>query len=145
MSSRTLAWLLAAATTAYMILAGIFAWALIMSGDPVLVVFGISIVVIPVIGMWLIWRELIFGRRTQALGHELALEGGLPRDDLPRTPGGRIELAAAEERFTEYQQAALAKPDDWRNWYRLAMGYDDARDRRRARAAMREAIRIHDA
>jgi Flp pilus assembly protein TadD len=34
-------------------------------------------------------------------------------------------------------------PDDWRAWYRLAIGYDDARDRKRARSAMREAVRLH--
>lgn len=136
MSSRTLAWLLAAGTTVYMVLAALVAWPLIFTGNPMLMLFGISIVVVPALGVWLIWREVVFGRRTQALGHDLAVEGGL---------GGENRSVPVDERVAQLQQAALAHPEDWRNWYRLAMGYDDARDRRRARAAMREAIRIHDA
>jgi len=31
-------------------------------------------------------------------------------------------------------------PADWSRWYRLAVAYDVAGDRRRARAAMRTAI-----
>jgi Flp pilus assembly protein TadD len=33
--------------------------------------------------------------------------------------------------------------DDWSAWFRLGLAYDDAGDRRRARAAMRTAIRLH--
>ena len=33
-------------------------------------------------------------------------------------------------------------PDDWRAWYRLGIVYDAAGDRRRARAAVRTAIRL---
>ncbi len=73
------------------------------------------------------------------------VEGGLPVDDLPRTPSGRIEKDAADERFATYEQQVQEAPDDWRAWYRLAIGYDDARDRKRARAAMRRAIALHDA
>jgi hypothetical protein len=106
---------------------------------------GVSVVVIPLIGVWVLWRELSFGLRTQHLGRELGVEGGLPVDDLPRTPSGRIDKDAADVRFAEFEQQVQQSPEDWRSWYRLAIGYDDARDRKRARSAMRRAIDLHDA
>lgn len=143
MSARTIAWILAVAVGVYLLFVAARAWVLISSGDPVPVLLGISVIVIPLLGAWMLGRELVFGLRSQHLGRTLASEGGLPRDDLPRTPSGRIERAAADERFEEYRAEAAADPDDWRNWYRLAIAYDDARDRRRAREAMRTAIRLH--
>lgn len=145
MKPRTVAAILALAVVVYILLAGVRAWALVVTGDPVLVVFGIAVVVVPVIGVWLLWRELAFGWRTQQLGRTLGEEGGLPVDDLPRTPSGRVDRDAADARFELYQAEAEATPEDWRCWYRLAIGYDDARDRKRARAAMRRAIALHDA
>jgi hypothetical protein len=142
---RTLAWVLAAAVAVYLLFTVARSWVLIASGDPVPVLLGISVIAIPLIGAWVLWRELAFGMRTQALGRELGGQGGLPVDDLPRTPSGRVEKAAADERFAEYEQQVQAAPEDWRAWYRLAIGYDDARDRKRARAAMRRAIALHDA
>jgi hypothetical protein len=142
-TARTLAWILAAAVAVYLVFAGMRSWALIASGDPVPILLGISVVVIPLIGAWVLWRELAFGLRTQTLGRELGAEGGLPVDDLPRTPSGRIERDAADARFAEYELAVQESPEDWRCWYRLAIGYDDARDRKRARAAMRRAISLH--
>jgi len=140
---RTLAWVLAAAEAVYLLFTVARSWVLIASGDPVPVLLGVSVIAIPLIGAWVLWRELAFGMRTQRLGRELGAEGGLPVDDLPRTPSGRIEKAAADERFAEYEQQVQESPDDWRAWYRLAIGYDDARDRKRARAAMRRAIALH--
>lgn len=142
MTAKSLSWLLAAAVGVYIVFAGLRAWAFIVTGDPVLVLLGLSVVVIPVIGVWVLWRELMFGRRTQELGTTLGIEGGLPVDDLPRTASGRIEKAAADARFIEYEADVQAHPQDWRCWYRLAIGYDDARDRKRARAAMRQAIHL---
>jgi hypothetical protein len=128
----------------YIVFAGMRAWALASTGEPALILFGACVVVIPVIGVWVLWRELRFGQRTQRLGEELGREGGLPEDDLPRAPSGRIDKDAADARFADYESAVQASPDDWRCWYRLAIGYDDARDRKRARAAMRRAIALHD-
>lgn len=143
MRARTLAIVLAAAVAVYLLFTAARAWVLIRSGDPVPIALGLAVIVIPVLGAWMLFRELAFGLRTQELGRELAAEGGLPVDDLPRTPSGRVERDAADARFAEYEQAVQAAPDDWRSWYRLAIGYDDARDRKRARAAMRKAIALH--
>ncbi len=145
MTARTVAWIIAAAVGVYLVFTAARAWVLISSGDPVPVLLGLSVIVIPIIGAWVLWRELAFGMHTQRLGRELGAQGGLPVDDLPRTPSGRIERQAADERFAEYEQQVQESPDDWRAWYRLAIGYDDARDRKRARAAMRRAIALHDA
>lgn len=145
MTPRTVAWIVAAAVAVYLVFTAARAWVLIASGDPVPVLLGLSVIVIPLIGAWVLWRELAFGMHTQRLGRELGAQGGLPVDDLPRTPSGRIEKDAADARFAEYEQQVQGAPDDWRAWYRLAIGYDDARDRKRARAAMRRAIALHDA
>ena len=129
----------------YLVFTAARAWALIASGDPVPVLLGVSVIILPLIGAWILWRELAFGLRTQRLGRELGEQGGLPVDDLPRTPSGRIERSAADARFEEYEQQVQLAPEDWRAWYRLAIAYDDARDRKRARSAMRRSIALHDA
>lgn len=143
MSARVLSLLVGGAVAVYLVFIAARAWVLIASGDPVPMLLGVSVVVLPLIGAWYLWRELVFGLRTQAMGRQLADEGGLPVDDLPRTPSGRIERAAADLRFEEYRALAQQAPDDWRSWYRLAIAYDDARDRRRARESMRTAIRLY--
>ncbi|MFP5313070.1 MAG: hypothetical protein ACLGH7_11835, partial [Actinomycetes bacterium] len=69
-------------------------------------------------------------------------EGGLPVDELPRTPGGRIVRAAADAEFEKYRAEAEAAPGDWRSWFRLSCAYDAAGDRKRARASMRDAVKL---
>ncbi len=141
MTARRVAFVLAAATVAYLAFALWRAWLFVDSGDPIAIGLGVSIVAIPLIGVWLLWRELRFGFGMQAMGRMLADEGGLPVDDLPKAPSGRPVRNAADARFTERRAEVEADPSDWRAWYRLGLAYDDARDRKRARAAMREALR----
>ncbi|MFP5365457.1 MAG: hypothetical protein ACLGIS_01095 [Actinomycetes bacterium] len=94
---------------------------------------GAAYLVLPVIGAWALIRELMFGARTEQMARVLEAEGGLPVDELPRTPAGRIVRSAAD---------AEAAPDDWRSWFRLSCAYDAAGDRKRARASMRDAVRL---
>lgn len=139
MTSRVVAWLMATAVVIYMAFALWRAWLLIQTGQPMAIALALAIVLIPAVGAWLLWRELAFGFRMQLMGRTLAAQGQLPVDDLPRAPSGRPDRAAADARFMDRQAEVEAAPADWRAWYRLALAYDDARDRKRARAAMRQA------
>jgi hypothetical protein len=125
---------------AYAVLLGWRGVLLIGTGDPIAVVLGIAVLVIPIVGTYLVWREIQFGRATEVLARELGAGGGLPVDDLPRRPAGRIDRAAADAAFVQYKEETEAAPDDWRVWFRLAAAYDAAGDRKRARSSMRTAI-----
>lgn len=103
---------------------------------------GAAYLVLPIIGAWALIRELMFGARTEQMAKVLEAEGGLPVDELPRTPGGRIVRAAADAEFEKYRAEAEAAPDDWRSWFRLSCAYDAAGDRKRARASMRDAVKL---
>lgn len=134
--------LMVVGSAAYAFLAITRAWVLFTSGDVVQIAFGVSIVVIPIMGIALIARELMFGWSTRAMGRALAAQGGLPeyRGDL--TPSGRPTKQDADEAFADFAQDVQLHPDAWQAWFRLAIAYEDARDRKRARAAMRRASRL---
>ncbi|GAB2657946.1 hypothetical protein [Kribbella swartbergensis] len=144
LTAKRAAIVLAVVFVVYAVLLGWRGVLLIGTGAPIAVGLGIAVLVIPVLGAYLVWRELQFGRRTEALARELEADGGLPVDDLPRRPSGRIDRAAADAAFEKYRAEAEAAPDDWRVWFRLSTAYDAAGDRRRARATMRTAIAHHD-
>lgn len=143
MSAKRTALVIAAVFVAYAVLLGWRGVLLIGTGDPVAVGLGVAVLVIPVVGAYLVWREIQFGRQTESLARELAESGGLPVDDLPRRPSGRIDRDAADAAFAQYKAEAEAAPDDWRVWFRLSTAYDAAGDRKRARASMRTAITHH--
>ena len=103
---------------------------------------GAAYMVLPPVGAWALIRELTFGARMEKMAKVLEAEGGLPVDDLPRTPGGRIVRAAADLEFRKYQAEAEDAPQDWRSWFRLSCAYDASGDRTRARKAMRDAIKL---
>jgi hypothetical protein len=128
----------------YAVLIGEKAFALFGTGEPVPVLLGVGILLVPVLGVALVAREVVFGRDSARLARDLAAEGGLPVDDLPRRPSGRVDRRAADEAFDEMRRVAEQHPDDWRAWFRLALAYDAAGDRTRARAAARHAIALHD-
>jgi cytochrome c-type biogenesis protein CcmH/NrfG len=128
----------------YFVLVGDRGVLLIADGRPVTVAFGLAVLVLPLIGAWFLWQTTRFARDAGRLGRELEAEGGLPVDDLARTPSGRIDRDAADAAFARRQAETEEAPDDWRNWFRLAVAYFDARDTPRARKAMQRAIALHD-
>lgn len=134
----------AAVLVFYFVLVGSRGVMLIQSGTVVTVPFGVAVLILPVIGLWFLWKNTQFVRRANQLAAELDAEGGLPVDELKRTPSGRVDRDSADEVFAERKAETEASPDDWRCWFRLAVAYHDARDTPRARKAMQRAIALHD-
>ncbi len=143
MRTKVVVVLLVAALLLYLVLLGQRAVLLIASDTAVGIAFGAALLLLPVPLAWTTVRELTFGARTEAMARELGAQGRLPVDDLPRTPGGRVDRAAADAAFERYRAQTQAAPGDYGAWFALACAYDAARDRRRARGAMRRAIVLH--
>ena len=143
MKGRIGAVLMALLLVVYLVLVGQRAVLLMISGEPAGVVMGIALIILPLIAAWAIGRELMFGVRTEKLVRILESEGGLPVDDLPHRASGRPLRDAADEEFPKYKAEVETQPESWRAWFRLGLAYDASGDRRRARHALREAIRLY--
>ncbi|GHJ31797.1 MULTISPECIES: tetratricopeptide repeat protein [Streptomyces] len=144
MRAKITYFVLAAVLVVYFVLVGDRGVLLIQEGTPVTVVFGVAVLVMPLIGAWFLWQTTQFARSADRLARELEAEGGLPVDELVRTPGGRIDRDSADAVFAKRRAETEQSPDDWRSWFRLAVAYHDARDTARARKAMQRAIALHD-
>ncbi|PRY18518.1 hypothetical protein [Kineococcus rhizosphaerae] len=132
-----------AALLFYFVFLGRLGAALIGTGNWAGIALGIALFLLPLVGLWAVARELMFGVATERLGRELAARGELPVDDLDRTAAGRIDRAAGAAAWERARAEVEDAPDDAGAWYRLAMAYDAAGDRRRGRAAARHAVRLH--
>ncbi|HWH25383.1 MAG TPA: hypothetical protein VNT53_01890 [Pseudolysinimonas sp.] len=126
----------------YLVFAARYGFVLIGVGEPVAIGIGVALLVFPVLGLGVTVAELAFTIRAQRLATRLESEGGMPDDEVPIMPSGRVDRAAAAEIFPRYQRETEEAPDDWRSWFRLGLAYDANGDRRRARWAIRQAIRL---
>jgi len=142
MTPKRLAIIMTAGVIVYMVFAGWRGFLLMASGDITGILLGVAILIFPLIGAYLLWKEISFGLRAAELGREFSAAGLLDPDDLPRTPSGRIQPEAAAARFALVKSAVEAEPTSPSCWYRLAVAYEDARDRKAARAAMKRAIEL---
>ncbi|BAS13067.1 uncharacterized 19.3 kDa protein in dapB 3'region [Arthrobacter sp. Hiyo8] len=110
--NRTKIWVGAVTLLLVLYLVVTFERSILLLSDANLVAKGIgaAYLVLPIIGAWALIRELVFGARTEKMAKVLEAEGGLPVDNLPRTPGGRIVRAAADAEFEKYRVKAEAAP-----------------------------------
>lgn len=142
MSARIGVAVMAVLLVLYIVLVGQRAWLLLTSSDPVAVLMGVALVILPLIAAWALGRELWFGVSAERLARRLETEDALPSEELDVRPSGRVVREEADALFPAYRADAEARPEDWRAWYRLGLAYDASGDRRRARDAVRRAIRL---
>jgi cytochrome c-type biogenesis protein CcmH/NrfG len=117
----------------YFVFAGIRAVALLASREPIPVIMGAAMLILPLLGVWALVRELQFGRSATRLADRLAAEGRMPEEPVATHPSGRPVREDAD---------AEADPESWQAWMRLGIVYDACGDRRRARGAIRQAISL---
>src|SRR6218665_52804 len=134
----------------YLVLVGWRALQFLQTGNPVAVVMGSALLVLPLIGAWALWRGLWFGMRSAGPGRGLEAGGwggevgggGGPGLGIARGPTGRPTRAGASAAFSRFRDDAESSPDSWRVWLRLGVVYGAAGDRRGARQAIRHAIEL---
>jgi len=124
----------------YIVLLGQQGYLFLMQDNLVSQIMGATILVLPLFGVWGIFRELKFGLAVEKLGQKLEDEKGWPSFEFSLRPSGRAVKAEALLEFDKFRQAADADPENWRKWFALGLIYDACGDRRRARMAMRKAI-----
>lgn len=127
----------------YVVVLGQWAVLLITNGTPIGAAMGLLVLVFPIMGGWVIWRELKFGLGAERLGKQLESNNEWPVFQLELRPSGRPTKESAEENFKLFQKQAEENPDDWKSWFALSLAYDAAGDRPRARQAMVKAIAMH--
>lgn len=142
MKGRSAAILMAVLLTLYIVLVAWRAVQFVATGEPIAVALGLALIVLPLVGLWALARELLFGIRSQRLVGILEAEGNLPEEVLPTRASGRPLREAADEDFARYQAETEHSPEDWRSWFRLGLAYDASGDRRRARKAIIHAIAL---
>ncbi|MEV0333724.1 hypothetical protein [Nocardia sp. NPDC050717] len=127
----------------YFIRLGSLAIAYIADGEFAGVALGVGMLLLPIVGIWIVWATLQAAFAHQRLARRIDEEGlEVDTSQLPRRPSGRIERAAADELFARIKTEWEADPDNWRSSYRLARAYDYAGDRTRARETMRRAVAL---
>jgi hypothetical protein len=141
MRNRLAALFMALLLLLYIVIAGQRAVLLFQAGTTLGIVAGCALVVFPLVAIWALGRELWFGWQTEKLVKRLDAEGGLPVETAVRASGRPVREVADEE-FPKYQAEVEAAPESWRAWFRLGLAYDASGDRRRARWALREAIKL---
>jgi hypothetical protein len=142
MKTRIIIGVITLALIIYLVVIAKSAWIMLVTGRPVAIVMGVCLVVLPVIAAWAIARELWFGVRAERAGRRLEAEGALPDDDVAVYASGRVVRDDGDAVFPRYREDVQQHPDDWRAWYRLGLAYDAAGDRRRARSAIRQSLRL---
>jgi hypothetical protein len=142
MRTRIAVAIMAVLLALYLVFAVQYGFVLLGVGTPVSIATGLALLLLPIVGVWALVTEILFGVRADRLAKRLEDEGGMPSEPVPVSPSGRPDRAAADELFPKYQAAVEASPESWRDWFRLALAYDASGDRRRARWATRTAIRL---
>ena len=163
--ARRAALLAAAVTVCYLALVGWQGVHLLTAGPLAARGLGLGVLLLPVVGLFVVLRELRFGYDTERLARLLPENAGPAADGAPpagepaagepvagmpaagepepaRRPSGRVDRAAADAVFARRRAELEQDPGDWRRWYRLAVAYGDAGDTRRGRQAMRHAIAL---
>ncbi|MFT4157897.1 MAG: hypothetical protein QM630_08235 [Microbacterium sp.] len=142
MMSRIGVGVMAVCLALYIVVVGQRAIIMLTTGEPIAILIGAALIVMPIIGAWALYREIRFGFSADRLGRTLDAEGGMPEAEGELTASGRIVQADVEPMVAKYTAAVEAAPADWRARYRLGVVQDAAGRRRDARASIREAIRL---
>ncbi len=124
--------LMSALLALYLVFAVYQAALLVSSGQPLTLVYGLALFVAPVIGMWSLVRELVFGRQAGRLLDRYTAANGEPR----------IPMIDRHDRAAVDALLAARIPNTWQAALLHGLTLDTVGRRREGRAAVRVAITL---
>ena len=124
--------LMAALLTLYIVFAAYQAALLVASGQPFTLVYGLALFVAPVIGIWSLVRELVFGRQAGRLLNRYTAENSEPQ----------VPVINRRDREAVDSLLAAPIPNTWQAALIHGLTLDTVGRRREARAAVRVAITL---
>lgn len=116
----------------YIVFAAYQAALLILDGEPLTLLYGLALFVAPVIGVWSLVRELVFGRDAQRLFARYTAEFGEPR----------IPVIDRRDREAVDALVAESEPTNWADALIRGLTLDSVGRRREARISVRRAIQL---
>ena len=105
-------------------------------------VMGALILVFPVVAIWLTVMEFRFGSQMEKLSTKIEADGNWPDLAFEYRPSGRPTRDSAAKVFEQVAKKVATDEGSYLNWFALGLAYDASGDRRRARAAMRRALKL---
>ena len=115
---------------------------LLLLDEPVAKAMGFFILVFPVLAIWLVIREFIFGVKIERFATRVESQGKWPHFAFELRPSGRPTRESADRVFESFAKNAEQNPESSLAWFSLGLAYDAAGDRPRARKAMRKALAL---
>jgi hypothetical protein len=116
----------------YIVFAAFQAALLVASGQPLTLVYGLALFVAPVIGIWSLVRELVFGRQAGRLLDRYTAENGEPQ----------VPVINRRDRGAVDALLATPIPETWQAALIHGLTLDTVGRRREGRAAVRVAITL---
>lgn len=140
---RTKIWVAVMAILAVSYIAIFGSRGLLLIAEPSIIaqLIGVSMFVFPLVALWSIAVEIKFGFDSERLSKRLTQEK-FPELELELRPSGKAHTESAKVEFQKVKQQLESNESDWRLWFRLGEAYEASGDRKRARAAIREAIKL---
>jgi hypothetical protein len=86
--------------------------------------------------------EFRFGFQIEKLSKQIEAEGNWPQLDFELRPSGRPTKDSAAKVFEQVSKKVATDESNYLNWFALGLAYDASGDRRRARGAMRKALKL---
>ena len=134
--ARRIALILAAILGVYLVFAASRGIDLLKSDDPAVKGLGVAVLILPLIGTILVYREIKFGKLSYEMGQQIS-ETFLPITELDDA-ARKIFLESAIEKTKNDME-------NWQAWYSVALGYDLLHERRLARDAMQYSVELYQA
>lgn len=134
--ARRIALILAAVLSVYLFFAASRGIDLIRTDDPAVQALGVAVLILPILGAFLVIREIRFGKLSYQMGQVID-EAYLPAADIAADQKN-ANLVAAIDRAKEDM-------DNWQAWYSVALAYELMNERKLAREAMRYSVELFQA